>query len=100
MHASRRPVLLPSAITVLFLAAVVLGAVARTRGPEARRARTYEAAREAALRAQGAPRQRWGAPLKPAPLISRGKPVAASRPGAEVLVDGVYRDKSWAYLVW
>ena len=96
MHASRRPVLLPSAITVLFLAAVVLGAVARTRGPEARRARTYEAAREAALRAQGTPRQRWGAPLKPAPLISRGKPVAASRPGAEVLVDGVYRDKSWA----
>lgn len=41
-------------------------------------------------------RDRHGGPLRPAPLISRGTQVAASRPGAEVLVDGVYRDRAWA----
>jgi lysophospholipase L1-like esterase len=96
MHRSRRPVLLPVALTALFLAVLAAGAVARTRGTEARRARTFEAARAAALRADRAPRQRWGAPLRPAPIVSRGKPVAASRPDAALLVDGKYRDKSWA----
>jgi lysophospholipase L1-like esterase len=96
MPTSRRPFTLPAAVTALAVAVVAAGAVARTRGPEARRARTWEAALEAARRAEVAPRQRWGAPLRPAPLVSRGKPVAASRSGAEVLVDGVYRDRSWA----
>lgn len=53
-------------------------------------------ARAAAERARAVPRNRHGGPLLPAPLLSRGAPVAASRRGAEVLVDGVYRDKAWA----
>jgi lysophospholipase L1-like esterase len=95
MRPPSRPLFLPAAATFLAVAVVASGAVARTRGPEARRARTYAAALDAARRAARAPVQRWGAPLRPAPLVSRGKPVAASRPGAEVLVDGVYRDRSW-----
>ncbi|BDG07346.1 GDSL-type esterase/lipase family protein [Anaeromyxobacter paludicola] len=35
--------------------------------------------------------ERWGGPLRPAPLVSRGKPVASSPPGGAVLVDGAYR---------
>jgi lysophospholipase L1-like esterase len=53
------------------------------------------AAAAAARRAEAAPPDRFGGPLRPAPLVSRGRPVAASRPGAEVLVDGVYRGGSW-----
>ncbi len=34
--------------------------------------------------------------LRPAPLVSRGCPVAASAPGARVLVDGAYRTEAWA----
>ncbi len=34
--------------------------------------------------------------LVPAPLVSRGCPVAASAGGAEVLVDGTYRTEAWA----
>lgn len=96
MAASRLCTVLPAAVTLLFAGVTVAGAVLSARGPEARRARTLEAAREVARRAEVAPRTPWGAPLRPAPLVSRGKPVAASRPGAGVLVDGVYRDKSWA----
>lgn len=33
--------------------------------------------------------------LRPAPLVSRGCPVAASAPGARVLVDGSYRADAW-----
>jgi lysophospholipase L1-like esterase len=33
----------------------------------------------------------WRLPLTPAPLVSRGAPVASSHPGADALVDGVYR---------
>jgi lysophospholipase L1-like esterase len=33
--------------------------------------------------------------LRPAPLVSRGCPVAASAPGAAVLVDGRYRTEAW-----
>ena len=33
----------------------------------------------------------WRLPLLPAPLVSRGAPVAASHPGAQALVDGIYR---------
>lgn len=33
--------------------------------------------------------------LRPAPLVSRGCPVAASARGAEVLVDGLYRTDAW-----
>lgn len=40
---------------------------------------------------------RWGGPLRPAPLVSRGKPVASQPPGGELLVDGVYRaGGAWA----
>jgi lysophospholipase L1-like esterase len=42
-------------------------------------------------------RDRWGGPLLPAPLVSRGKRVASSPPGGEVVVDGVYRSgQAWA----
>lgn len=51
--------------------------------------------RLAALRADRAPRDPRGGPLRPTPLLSRGKPVRASAPGAEVLVDGRYREASW-----
>jgi lysophospholipase L1-like esterase len=96
MPALRLRTVLPSAITLLAAGVVVAGAIASARGPEARRARTLEAAREAALRASQAPRDPWGGPLLPAPLVSRGKQVTASRAGAAVLVDGVYRDKAWS----
>ncbi|HET8734626.1 MAG TPA: hypothetical protein VFM45_12750, partial [Anaeromyxobacteraceae bacterium] len=33
--------------------------------------------------------------LRPAPLVSLGCPVAASAPGARVLVDGRYRADAW-----
>ncbi len=50
----------------------------------------------AARRARRAPPGRWGGPLIPAPLVSRGKRVEASAPGARALVDGVYRGaRSW-----
>ena len=40
---------------------------------------------------------RWGGPLVPAPLVSRGKRVASKPAGGEVLVDGVYRTAAvWA----
>src|SRR6266581_4677390 len=40
---------------------------------------------------------RWGGPLRPAPLVSRGKPVYSQPPGAAVLVDGQYRTQAvWA----
>jgi acyl-CoA thioesterase I len=46
-------------------------------------------------RAQG-PRNRWGGPLLPAPLVSRGVRVASRPSGASVVVDGVYRSgRSW-----
>jgi len=46
--------------------------------------------------ARRAPRP-WGRPLTAAPLVSRGKRVASSPPGARVVVDGVYRTRStWA----
>jgi acyl-CoA thioesterase I len=51
--------------------------------------------RVATWRADRAPRDRFGAPLRPAPLLSRGAHVRASRPGAELLVDGVYRGPAW-----
>ncbi|HSB20801.1 MAG TPA: GDSL-type esterase/lipase family protein [Anaeromyxobacteraceae bacterium] len=41
------------------------------------------------------PAARWGGPLAPAPLVSRGKPVFSSPPGGAVLVDGVYRAGTW-----
>ncbi|HTN51144.1 MAG TPA: GDSL-type esterase/lipase family protein [Anaeromyxobacter sp.] len=76
--------------TLLVAAALVAAAAAATwRAPAVQ-------ARVAAWRAQRAPRDRWGGPLRPAPLISRGARVAASRPGADVLVDGVYRGPAWA----
>ncbi|HEY6105154.1 MAG TPA: GDSL-type esterase/lipase family protein [Anaeromyxobacteraceae bacterium] len=59
----------------------------------------------AALAASGAmvpgrspphPAGAWRLPLTPAPLVSRGAPVASSHPGAGALVDGIYRGgKFW-----
>ena len=44
-----------------------------------------------------APPNRWGGPLVPAPLVSRGKRVASRPAGGKVLVDGVYRTAAvWA----
>ena len=40
---------------------------------------------------------RWGGPLTPAPLLSRGKRVESSPRGGKVVVDGIYRTSaSWA----
>ncbi|HEX9052390.1 MAG TPA: GDSL-type esterase/lipase family protein, partial [Anaeromyxobacter sp.] len=40
---------------------------------------------------------RWGGPLLPAPIVSRGRRVASRPGGGGVLVDGVYRTKAaWA----
>ena len=101
--------LLPAAVTLAAVAVVLAGAVLARRGPAAileaaRRSpalleaalRTHALAEEAAVRVVRTPRDRWGGPLRPAPLISRGRPVAASQPGAAVLVDGIYRADAWA----
>jgi len=54
-------------------------------------------ARIATDRALRAPRDRWGGPLVPAPDVARGKRIAASAPGADALVDGVFRGpRTWA----
>jgi lysophospholipase L1-like esterase len=80
------------------LAAVLAAALALRLGRErpgpAGRAPPRPPAR---ARAPRPPPDRWGGPLLPAPIVSRGKRVA-SRPGAgEALVDGVYRTKAaWA----
>lgn len=89
--AGTTPGALRRAVGVALLAglAVAAGGCAPPEPPQVARARA------AAERARSAPRDRWGGPLLPAPLVSRGVRVAASRPGAEVLVDGVYRDKAW-----
>ncbi|MBI5067529.1 MAG: hypothetical protein HZB56_04760 [Deltaproteobacteria bacterium] len=50
--------------------------------------------RPAALRVARLP-DRWGGPLRPAPLVSRGRRVASSPAGGAALVDGVYRARSW-----
>jgi acyl-CoA thioesterase-1 len=83
------------AIAAVVVVAVVVAVAVRGVGPrqvrEDRRARALAAASRAAV----APRDRFGGPLRPAPLVSPGCRVAASRPGAEVLVDGVYRSGAW-----
>jgi len=89
----------PAAVTLAFVAVIAAGALLARRGPAARleaERRTLALAGEAAARAARSPRDAWGGPLRPAPIISRGKPVAASRPGAAVLVDGVYRADAWS----
>lgn len=50
--------------------------------------------RPPALRAARPP-DRWGGPLRPAPLVSRGRRVVSSPAGGAALVDGVYRARSW-----
>ncbi len=77
------------AAAALAALAAAAGVALRPRDPAAR-------ARAIAQAASRAPRDPWGGPLSPAPLVSRGKRVAASRPGAEVLVDGLYRGRAWA----
>lgn len=79
---------MPVALAIATLLAAG-GAVAWQQAP-ALRAR---AAAERAAQAGPSPR---GGPLRPARLLSRGVQVAASRPGAGVLVDGVYRGDAWA----
>jgi lysophospholipase L1-like esterase len=87
-------------VTLAFVGVVAAGAILARRAPGARVRAEAERMRalavQAAERADRAPRDRWGGPLRPAPLLSRGKPVAASRPGASVLVDGIYRAGAWA----
>ena len=89
-----RPLAPAAVVAALVAAAVVLGGrlpASRAAREGAARARAEDAARRAAL----VPRDRFGGPLRPAPLVSRGRPVAASRRGADVLVDGVYRAGAW-----
>jgi lysophospholipase L1-like esterase len=87
-HPRRPAKLVPAAAVALAVAAGALGAGAASGGALA-------AAAAAARRAGGEPADSRGGPLRPAPLLSRGRPVAASRPGAGVLVDGVYRGAAW-----
>ncbi len=43
------------------------------------------------------PRNRWGGPLVPAPLVSRGRRVESKPRGGQLVVDGVYRTSAtWA----
>lgn len=89
-HPAHRPPVRPAILPVLLALATVLGAavaVAWQRAPALR-------ARAAAARAERAGPGARG-PLRPARLLSRGVQVAASRPGAEVVVDGVYRGEAW-----
>jgi lysophospholipase L1-like esterase len=84
----------PAALAALGVAvavgtAIALAAHLRAGGPAA------ELAAAAARRADAAPRDPYGGPLRPAPLVSRGRRVTASSPGARALVDGVYRDRTW-----
>jgi lysophospholipase L1-like esterase len=89
---------LPATATLAFVAVIAVGAVLAHHRPAPllEAAPTRALAVDAAVRASRAPRDSWGGPLRPAPLLSRGKQVAASRPGAHVLVDGIYRADAWA----
>ncbi len=78
-----------AAVAFVTTLAIAAGVWARWRAPVVR-------SRIASWRAEHAPRDSWGGPLHPAPLVSRGRRVAASRPGAEVLVDGEYRGRAWS----
>jgi lysophospholipase L1-like esterase len=70
-------------------AAVLLAAAGAWLADPPRRARLW--GRVAPRR----PPNRFGGPLVPAPLVSRGRPVVSSPPGGKVLVDGRYRADSW-----
>jgi acyl-CoA thioesterase-1 len=86
-----RPLLCGAVALALAIALAALGERVGARAARGRSRAAADAARRAAL----APRDRFGGPLRPAPLLSRGRRVAASRPGARVLVDGVYRGDAW-----
>jgi len=84
------------AIAALALAAFAALAVraGREPAPAAGRSPPRPAPR---TRAPRPPPDRWGGPLLPAPVVSRGKRVASRPGGGAVLVDGVYRTKAaWA----
>jgi lysophospholipase L1-like esterase len=86
-------------VTLAAIGAVAVPAILARHGTSARLAaarRMPALAEEASARAARTPRDRWGGPLRPAPILSRGMQVAASRPGAGVLVDGIYRADAWA----
>jgi lysophospholipase L1-like esterase len=81
-----------AALAVAVAVGVVIAVAAHLRDP----ASEFPAASAAAARrAETAPRDPYGGPLRPAPLASRGRRVTASRSGARVLVDGEYRDQAW-----
>jgi len=84
--------LLVPAVVLLALVGLIAAVAHFGRSRSGRPTRAADAARRASL----APPDPFGGPLRPAPIVSRGRPVAASRPGAEVLVDGVYRGPAWA----
>jgi lysophospholipase L1-like esterase len=90
--AARRLRLLVPAVVLLALAVLFAAAARFDRSRSVESTRAADAARRASL----APPDRFGGPLRPAPIVSRGRPVAASLPGADVLVDGVYRAAAWA----
>src|SRR6266545_2729918 len=95
LRARRLRPLVPAALLVALAAAAVLVAGRLPASREARERAARAVSEDAARRAALAPRDRFGGPLRPAPLVSRGRPVAASRRGADVLVDGVYRAGAW-----
>lgn len=80
-------------LAILAVAAVATARLARrapaapTRGPPP----------ATAAPATRPPPDRWGGPLLPAPIVSRGKRVASWPRGGALVVDGVYRTRaSWA----
>ncbi len=90
--------------TAVVLASAALGLAAGLWlgriGPRPRRPTPVLSARTPPVTARPAAVRRpdrWGGPLTPAPLVSRGKRVASRPRGGEVMVDGVYRTRaSWA----
>src|SRR6266545_4523600 len=85
LRARRLRPLVPATVLVALAAAAVLLAGRLPAAREARERAARSVSEVAARRAALAPRDRFGGPLRPAPFLSRGRPVAASRPGAEAL---------------
>jgi acyl-CoA thioesterase I len=90
-HPVRRTIRIGALVSIG--AALAAAAAANWRWADEGPART----RAIAHRLAGAPPNRWGGPILPAPIVSRGKRVASLPRGAAPVVDGVYRSgKSWA----
>jgi lysophospholipase L1-like esterase len=95
MARGRRLRTLLSAGALALAVALALAAALRSPSAPSGAAPARALAADAARRASSSPPGPFGPLLRPAPLLSRGVRVAASRAGAAVLVDGVYRSDAW-----